>query len=308
MKKRFFAVFVLFGLLFSITAPAYSAEFSSSRVLKKSAAVSDEYLENTLFVGDSRIQGLANSCASITPATFFGVQSCTASQIDTREGITFEGSSKKYTIIGAIKQTGRQFERVYMMFGINELGSGGGTPAIIRGFRSAVEKVKEVQPAAEICIMGVMPVFNSCSYVSGYTGDVANPKILALNEALVDLAEEMSVYYLDSYHLFATSDGQLKSDASKDGIHLNGTANKQMMEYIKTHAIPEKRVTPYSVGDLTGDGYINAKDGVLMAQYLANWNITVKKAAADCNGDGSINAVDSVLLAQYLAGWSVTLG
>ena len=308
MKNRIFAIAVLFGLMITMISFSFAAEFSSSRVLKKSATVGNEYLENTLFVGDSRIQGLQIACASSTPATFFGAQSCTASQIDTREGVTVEGSSKKYTIIGAIEQSGRQFERIYMMFGINELGSGGGTPAIIRGFRSAVEKLRAVQPAAEICIMGVMPVFNSCSYVSGYTGAVANPKILALNEALVSLAEEMSVYYLDTYHLFATSDGQLLSTASKDGIHLNNTANKEMMEYVKTHAIPKKSVTPYSAGDLTGDGYVDEKDSVRLAQYMANWDISVKKSAADCNGDGNINAKDAVLLAQYLANWKVSLG
>ncbi|MBO5280251.1 MAG: endoglucanase, partial [Clostridia bacterium] len=32
------------------------------------------------------------------------------------------------------------------------------------------------------------------------------------------------------------------------------------------------------------------------------------KSAADCNGDGEVNAVDAVLLAQYIAGWDVELG
>ncbi len=310
MKKRFFAIFVLLGFMLSLTSPAFSAAFNSPCVLKQSATVSDEYLKNTLFVGDSRIQGLGIACSSSTPATFFGVQSCTASQIDTRQGITMTvgGVSKTLTIIDAIKQTGRQFERVYMMFGINELGSGGGTPAIIRGYRSAVEKVREVQLAAQICIMGVMPVFNSCSYVSGYTGEVANPKILALNEALVSLAEELDLYYLDTYHLFATSDGQLLPDASKDGIHLYSSASRQMMEYIKTHAIPLKSVTPYSAGDLNGDGRINTTDSVLLAQLLVGWSVSARATSADCNGDGRINAKDSVMLAQYLAGWNVDLG
>ena len=81
-----------------------------------------------------------------------------------------------------------------------------------------------------------------------------------------------------------------------------------MMEYVKTHAIPKKSVTPYSAGDLTGDGYVDEKDSVRLAQYMANWDISVKKSAADCNGDGKINAKDAVLLAQYLANWKVSLG
>ena len=80
------------------------------------------------------------------------------------------------------------------------------------------------------------------------------------------------------------------------------------MEYIKTHAIPKKGVTPYSVGDLNGDGYIDSKDCVILAQYLADWSVHASVTAADCNGDGYVNAKDSVILAQYIAGWSVVLG
>lgn len=62
------------------------------------------------------------------------------------------------------------------------------------------------------------------------------------------------------------------------------------------------------VGDVNGDGTINGKDGILLAQYLADWNVTIVDAAADCNGDGTINGKDGILLAQYLADWNVTLG
>ena len=62
------------------------------------------------------------------------------------------------------------------------------------------------------------------------------------------------------------------------------------------------------VGDVNGDGTINGKDGVLLAQYLADWDVVIVNAAADCNGDGTINGKDGILLAQYLADWDVTLG
>lgn len=61
-------------------------------------------------------------------------------------------------------------------------------------------------------------------------------------------------------------------------------------------------------GDLNDDGFVNTKDAVLLAQYLANWEITVNLDAADCNADGTVNSKDAVLLAQYLARWDVTLG
>lgn len=60
--------------------------------------------------------------------------------------------------------------------------------------------------------------------------------------------------------------------------------------------------------DINNDGAINAKDAVLLAQLLANWDVQFNENAADCNGDGEINSIDAVLLAQFLAGWDVTLG
>ncbi len=61
-------------------------------------------------------------------------------------------------------------------------------------------------------------------------------------------------------------------------------------------------------GDTNEDGVINIKDSILLAQYLAHWDVAVHMQGADCNGDGAINIKDAILLAQYLAQWDVTLG
>ena len=45
-----------------------------------------------------------------------------------------------------------------------------------------------------------------------------------------------------------------------------------------------------------------------MQKYLNDWDVSIHEAGADVNGDGDINAKDAVLLAQFLAGWDVTLG
>ena len=62
------------------------------------------------------------------------------------------------------------------------------------------------------------------------------------------------------------------------------------------------------IGDINGDSKINGRDGILLAQYLADWDVTINLDAADVNGDGKVNGRDGILLAQYLADWDVTLG
>ena len=61
-------------------------------------------------------------------------------------------------------------------------------------------------------------------------------------------------------------------------------------------------------GDANGDGAVNARDLVLLQQFMAGWDVTFSFVAADVDGDGSVNARDAAVLQQYVAGWDVTLG
>ncbi len=61
-------------------------------------------------------------------------------------------------------------------------------------------------------------------------------------------------------------------------------------------------------GDVDEDGSVSIQDLVRLAQYLANWSVTVDSDASDCDGDGNVSIQDLVRLAQYLANWNVTLG
>ena len=60
-------------------------------------------------------------------------------------------------------------------------------------------------------------------------------------------------------------------------------------------------------GDINGDGELNIKDLITLAQYHADWGIPVVEAALDTNGDGVLNVKDVIHLAQYLADWQVVL-
>ncbi|MBR3966549.1 MAG: hypothetical protein IKJ91_05695 [Clostridia bacterium] len=64
-------------------------------------------------------------------------------------------------------------------------------------------------------------------------------------------------------------------------------------------------------GDIQSDGKVDTKDAVVLAQYLAGWDINPgvdEYYAADVNFDGTVDTRDAVLLAQYLAQWNVTIG
>lgn len=62
---------------------------------------------------------------------------------------------------------------------------------------------------------------------------------------------------------------------------------------------------PYTPGNIDNDEEENVdlKDVVILAQYVAEWNVICNEAALDVNGDSSVDLQDIVYLAQYVAGW-----
>ena len=70
----------------------------------------------------------------------------------------------------------------------------------------------------------------------------------------------------------------------------------------------EVREVPERPGDANGDGNVNARDLVLLQQFMAGWDVTFSFVAADVDGNGYVVARDLALLQQYVAGWDVELG
>ena len=63
------------------------------------------------------------------------------------------------------------------------------------------------------------------------------------------------------------------------------------------------KVKTPSVGDISADDLINAKDVTVLRRYLAGgYGIETALETADCNGDGVVNAKDVTILRRYLAG------
>jgi len=58
------------------------------------------------------------------------------------------------------------------------------------------------------------------------------------------------------------------------------------------------------LGDVNGDGNVNAVDRAVLARYLAAWNgYTIVEANADINGDKVVDENDLDILTKYFAGW-----
>lgn len=71
------------------------------------------------------------------------------------------------------------------------------------------------------------------------------------------------------------------------------------------------KISSIMYGDVNQDGKVNGVDAILMARYLAKWDLSFSSAqmlAMDVNGDGKVNGIDAIILARYLAKWDIKLG
>ena len=186
--------------------------------------INDE-LDDALFIGDSRTVGLFNNCDR-PKATFYcsiGLNIQTAFE---SKSIRLENGTMG-TVIEALAQ-GKQFGRVYIGFGTNEMG----WPyydSFIEYYSKLVASVRQYSPNAKIYCESILPVTASREL----QGDaINNNNVKELNGYIQNFAASNGCTYLACDTAVAGEDGKLPEEASTDGIHLNIDYCKYWLNYI----------------------------------------------------------------------------
>ncbi len=193
--------------------------------------VDDDYFEDACFVGDSRIQGLG--LYSGLPATNYGVVSMTLVGVFSKKAIQTDAG--KVTIPEALA-LGPQFGKIYMKFGLNELGWGT-DEQFADYYYSFIDYTKSVQPDAIIYVMGILHVTAAEERKSS---TFTNEKINHRNEVIKEVAENEHVIYLDVNEVFTDEEGCMPEGDTFDGIHVKADAIGKWADYLKTHAVEEE--------------------------------------------------------------------
>ncbi|MBQ7143593.1 MAG: S-layer homology domain-containing protein [Oscillospiraceae bacterium] len=129
-----------------------------------------------------------------------------------------------------------QYDRVYMEYGINEIGYG---PAkICEAYGKLIDEIRARMPGVEIYVMAVTPVTYACSTTGNGNGTIFTmTSIRNLNAALREMCREKQCWYLDCCELLCDSTGYLPQryagwDASP---HLAVEGYQAWAEIIRTH-------------------------------------------------------------------------
>ncbi|RKM61961.1 acylhydrolase [Butyrivibrio sp. CB08] len=192
--------------------------------------VDDDYFSDALFIGDSRTVGLSEYCEPLDErATFYSKVSLTIFTAMNKDFVKTDDG--KITVDEALQKN--KFAKIYIMLGLNEIGTGD-TEYFTTAYKEVLDRIVELQPDAIIYIQGIMHV--TAEKANG-DKNFNNEKINARNEALAQLADQKTIFYIDMNEAVDDEDGNLDSSLSFDGVHLKASSYERWHEFLLHNAI-----------------------------------------------------------------------
>lgn len=196
--------------------------------------VEDGYFADAVFIGDSRTVGMYEYGGLGDISTFYASTGLTVYKLFDAEIAQVEEQKKKVSVETALQQ--KQFAKIYLMIGINEMGRGT-VETFIEKYKEVVGHLQELQPDAIIYVQGIIKVTTARSEQGDY---INNEGIVARNEELAKLADNEKIFYLDVNPLICDETGGMEPEYTGDGVHLKAKYIDIWKNFLKSHAVSEE--------------------------------------------------------------------
>lgn len=210
--------------------------------------VDDSYFADAAFIGDSRTLGIYDY-AEIDQADFFCESSMTVFKVMEDSGVMDQRAGKKVDLKIILQQ--KQYGKIYIMLGINELGYGN-TQMYLKQFREMVQQIRVWQPDAIIYLMANLHISEDKNNMAT---EFNNVNINDKNAAIATLANGVDIFYLDANPLFTDENGFLKADLTFDGVHLYAQHYDVWKTFLMEHAVvkePPEQMDNYTKNHAAG--------------------------------------------------------
>lgn len=214
-------------------APTIIAEATGSAVLKETSDYGQEYIDKMVFLGDSTTYGMKyyavlkdgkNTNQVWTPSN--GTLTLSYQSF---ASIVYPEDGTEITIREALEK--KQPEYFVITLGVN--GVSFMDEAYFKSeYSSLVADAQSICPNTKIILQSIFPVATNYEYLKS----INNDNITAANGWIQSIAEAYNVRYLDTASVLRGDDGWLRQEYQNgDGLHLNETGFKQVLNYIRTH-------------------------------------------------------------------------
>lgn len=210
------------------------ASYDYTLPVGESEAVKDSWFEDAVFIGDSRTDGLRlySGMKGVDVLCYKGL---TVFEVMEDKPVVQTADGK----VGVLEGLGqKQYAKVYLSLGVNELGYNY-DQGYADTYNDVVEKIKELQPEADIYLQLLIPVNEQKCQEKNQPDYVTNRQIDIYNEIIRTVAEQQRIYFLNVGEIFVDETGQLYYDASSDGVHFHKQGYRDWYDYLKTHTVKE---------------------------------------------------------------------
>ena len=198
---------------------------------KKFIQVDDSYFDDAVFIGDSRTVGMYEYGGLEETSTFYASSGLTVYKMFDSAIVSVPGQKKKITVEEALSE--KQFAKIYLMIGINEMGPGT-VESFMKAYGEAVQHLQELQPDAVIYLQAIMKVTTERSEQGDY---ITNEGIEARNAEIAKLADDRKIFFLDVNPLICDETGGMVASYTYDGVHLKAQYIPIWLDFLKEHAV-----------------------------------------------------------------------
>ena len=190
-----------------------------------------EYIENTIFIGDSRTVGFVNY-------SYLKQENVYALNGQNQQAALYSrfvdlGTGSLLTAAQAVAIT--MPKRIIISYGINQMYSDQAT--FIKYYSELIDDLKAASPNSLIIIQSMLPVCYNYHIISGKPY-LTNDNIDSYNVLLEQLAKDKGCKYLDTTPALKDEYNSLAPEFdSGDGLHFNPDAYKELLRYIEQHRV-----------------------------------------------------------------------
>ena len=214
-------------------------EFSAT-VLPETEDAGQEYIDTTLFLGDSNTARMYRMFDYCSYDNAIGSVGMSARSLQNYACVKFSGYGSYVTMPQAVALM--QPRRVIVTFGTNDLDPNYSAASFAENYRAGLQAIADAYPAADIIVNAIPPLGRSHSNAS-----LTQSQVDEYNKAIVEMCDANGWKFLNSAEaLKDAATGYAKEGyvESSDGIHLTRAAMDALFTYIRTHSYVTEDTRP----------------------------------------------------------------
>ena len=212
----------------------------SATVLPETEDAGQEYIDTTLFLGDSNTARMYRVFDYCSYDNAIGSVGMSARSLQKYACVKFSGYGSYVTMPQAVALM--QPRRVIVTFGTNDLDPNYSAAAFAENYRAGLQAIADAYPAADIIVNAIPPLGRSHSNAS-----LTQSQVDEYNKAIVEMCDANGWTFLNSAEaLKDAASGYAKEGyvESSDGIHLTRAAMDALFTYIRTHSYVTEDTRP----------------------------------------------------------------